>query len=194
MKWPVLPAQVIWKLRSITTWAAIDRVDAGRKSDLIETVAFQLVQKIFESHAFVESSSGAESPGLLFPAIVETCSVTPGENGPLLGLAPIWGDKQLQLEIVGETQGSRHSPSSDIHKDWNRTLGRSGAGVFWIRYRSWNLDDPRGFIRPTSLSRKWDVFVRSAYVIDLDLLYMEGHHLLVRAWSTASLCGRTPLS
>ena len=64
----------------------------AEKIDLIETVAFQLVQKIFESYAFVEKVRlELKSPGPCSLPL-ETCSVTieREKNGPLLGLAPIW--------------------------------------------------------------------------------------------------------
>ncbi len=46
----------------LTEWMQAEKID------LIETVAFQLVQKIFESYAFVEKVRlELKSPGLLFP-------------------------------------------------------------------------------------------------------------------------------
>lgn len=71
----------------LTEWMQAEKID------LIETVAFQLVQKIFESYAFVEKVRlELKKPWAPVPLPLETCSVTieREKNGPLLGLAPIW--------------------------------------------------------------------------------------------------------
>ena len=68
----------------LTEWMQAEKID------LIETVAFQLVQKIFESYAFVEKVRlELKKPWAPVPLPFETCSVTI-ERGEKTGLYWAW--------------------------------------------------------------------------------------------------------
>ena len=110
----------------LTEWMQAEKID------LIETVAFQLVQKIFESYAFVEKVRlELKKPWAPVPLPLETCSVTieREKNGPLLGLAPIWEINNCKLETALEKlkdrgirffrhpQGLKQNPG----EEWSRT-------------------------------------------------------------------------
>ena len=92
----------------------------AEKIDLIETVAFQLVQKIFESYSFVEKVRlELKKPWAPVSLPLETCSVTieREKKRAFIGLGTNMGDKQLQLETALEKIKDRAFASSDIHKD-----------------------------------------------------------------------------
>ncbi len=123
----------------------------AEKINLIETVAFQLVQKIFESYSFVEKVRlELKNLGPCSLAIRDLFADnrTREKRAFLLGLAPLLGDKQLQLgdgarKIKDEAFAFFRHPQG-----LKQNLGRSGAGhLFESSGRSWNLDDPRGFTR-----------------------------------------------
>ena len=83
----------------LTEWMQVEKID------LIETVAFQLVQKIFESYAFVEKVRlELKKPWAPVPLPLETCSVTieREKKRAFIGLGTNMGDKQLQLETALE--------------------------------------------------------------------------------------------
>ena len=85
----------------------------AEKIDLIETVAFQLVQKIFESYAFVEKVRlELKKPWAPVPLPLETCSVTieREKKRAFIGLGTNMGDKHLQLETALEKIKDRASP------------------------------------------------------------------------------------
>ena len=82
----------------LTEWMQAEKID------LIETVAFQLVQKIFESYAFVEKVR-------LELKTLGSCSLAirdlfgdnrTGEKRAFIGLGTNMGDKHLQLETALE--------------------------------------------------------------------------------------------
>ena len=83
----------------LTEWMQAEKID------LIETVAFQLVQKIFESYSFVEKVRlELKKPWAPVPLPLETCSVTieREKKRAFIGLGTNMGDKQLQLETALE--------------------------------------------------------------------------------------------
>ena len=83
----------------LTEWMQAEKID------LIETVAFQLVQKIFESYAFVEKVRlELKKPWAPVPLPLETCSVTieREKKRAFIGLGTNMGDKHLQLETALE--------------------------------------------------------------------------------------------
>ena len=83
----------------LTEWIQAEKID------LIETVAFQLVQKIFESYAFVEKVRlELKKPWAPVPLPLETCSVTieREKKRAFIGLGTNMGDKPLQLDTALE--------------------------------------------------------------------------------------------
>ena len=187
MKWPCCPHRWFGSfdpLRDLS--GTIDRVDAGRKKiDLIETVAFQLVQKIFESYAFVEKVRlGWKTLGSCSLAIRETCSVTieREKKQALIGLGTNMGDKQLQLETALEKSRIeafiffRHLQGlkQNLGEEWSRTPLR----IRVAEVETWMT--PEGFTR------------------DLLAIEQEMGRVRVRSsgatcdWSRSALHGGTP--
>lgn len=160
----------------LTEWMQAEKID------LIETVAFQLVQKIFESYAFVEKVRlELKKPWAPVPLPLETCSVTieREKKRAFIGLGTNMGDKQLQLETALEKikdQGIHllqtstrieTEPWGGVEQD--AFLNQVAEVETWMTPEDLletllAIEQEMGRVREV----KW-----GPRVIDLDLLYME---------------------
>ena len=83
----------------LTEWMQAEKID------LIETVAFQLLQNIFENYAFVEKVRlELKKPWAPVPLPLDTCSVAieREKRRAYIGLGTNMGDKTLQLDTALE--------------------------------------------------------------------------------------------
>ena len=160
----------------LTEWMQAEKID------LIETVAFQLVQKIFESYAFVEKVRlELKKPWAPVPLPLETCSVTieREKKRAFIGLGTNMGDKQLQLETALEKIKDRGihllQTSTRIETEpWGGVeqevfLNQVAEIETWMGPQDLletllAIEQEMGRVREV----KW-----GPRVIDLDLLYME---------------------
>ena len=159
----------------LTEWMQAEKID------LIETVAFQLVQKIFESYAFVEKVRlELKNLGLLFLAIRDLFGDNRTEKKTgLIGLGTNMGDKQLQLETALEKIKDRGirllqtstrietEPWGGVEQD--TFLNQVAEVETWMTPEDLletllAIEQEMGRVREV----KW-----GPRVIDLDLLYME---------------------
>ena len=160
----------------LTEWMQAEKID------LIETVAFQLVQKIFESYAFVEKVRlELKKPWAPVPLPLETCSVTieREKKRAFIGLGTNMGDKQLQLETALEKIKDRGihllqastrietEPWGGVEQD--AFLNQVAEVETWMTPEDLletllAIEQEMGRVREV----KW-----GPRVIDLDLLYME---------------------
>ena len=160
----------------LTEWMQAEKID------LIETVAFQLVQKIFESYAFVEKVRlEVKKPWAPVPLPLETCSVTieREKKRAFIGLGTNMGDKQLQLETALEKIKDRGihllqtstrietEPWGGVEQD--AFLNQVAEVETWMTPEDLletllAIEQEMGRVREI----KW-----GPRVIDLDLLYME---------------------
>ena len=160
----------------LTEWMQAEKID------LIETVAFQLVQKIFESYAFVEKVRlELKKPWAPVPLPLETCSVTieREKKRAFIGLGTNMGDKQLQLETALEKLKDRGirllqtstrietEPWGGVEQD--TFLNQVAEVETWMTPEDLletllAIEQEMGRVREI----KW-----GPRVIDLDLLYME---------------------
>ena len=160
----------------LTEWMQAEKID------LIETVAFQLVQKIFESYAFVEKVRlELKRPWAPVPLPLATCSVTieREKKRAFIGVGTNMGDKQLQLETALEKIKDRGihllqtstrietEPWGGVEQD--TFLNQVAEVETWMTPEDLletllAIEKEMGRVREV----KW-----GPRVIDLDLLYME---------------------
>lgn len=160
----------------LTEWMQTEKID------LIETVAFQLLQKIFENYDFVEKVRlELKKPWAPVPLPLDTCSVTieREKRRAFIGLGTNMGDKTLQLDTALEKIKDRGirilQTSTRIETDpWGGVeqeafLNQVAEIETWMTPQDLletllAIEQEMGRVREV----KW-----GPRVIDLDLLYME---------------------